>query len=72
VQVPCLILRRRVRETAQAWTIALDGRVPRLEWVDSGRPKPEVATVRVTAPGRAPLTMTVSPEQPGRRLTVAR
>ena len=72
VQVPCLILRRLARETALAWAIALDGRAPRLEWVDSGRPRSEVATVRVTAPGRPPLILTVSTEQSVRRLTIAR
>ena len=72
VQVPCLILRRRAQATALAWAIALDGRAPRLEWVDSSRPRSEAATVRITAPGRPPVTLTVAPDRPDRQITVTR
>ena len=72
VQVPCLIVRRRARATALAWAVALDGTTPRLEWVESDRPRSELATVRVSAPGRAPVTLTAAPDQPGRTFTVNR
>ena len=73
VQVPCLILRRRATETALAWAIALDGRPPRLEWVDEdGKPRAEATTVRVSAPGQQPVTLRAEPGRPDRIFTVSR
>ncbi|MCK5801622.1 MAG: alginate lyase family protein [Lentisphaeria bacterium] len=73
VQVPCLILRRRAKETAVAWAIALDGRAPQLEWIDEGgRPRAEVATVKVSVPGEKPVTLRTEPGHPDRIFTVIR
>ncbi|MBT3379620.1 MAG: hypothetical protein HN742_18770 [Lentisphaerae bacterium] len=63
-QVPCLVLRRRAKATALAWAIALDGQTPTLEWVDdaSGKPRWQVARLRVSTPGRTPVLLNVKPD----------
>jgi oligo-alginate lyase len=73
VQVPCLILRRRAKQTALAWAIALDGQVPDLAWInEGGKSRAEVATIRISAPGREPVTLRVEPGNLERIFTVTR
>jgi hypothetical protein len=73
VQVPCLVLRRRAQETGLAWAVALDGQAPTLAWMDAGgKPRSEEARVRISAPGRTPITLTVAPARANRPIAVER
>jgi hypothetical protein len=71
-QVPCLILRRQAQNTALVWAIALDGEPPVLEWVPGDEPRYQVATITVSSPNRAPITLTVAPDRNEQPVAVRR